>query len=70
MACTHPRVFIEVGRDPSGNVLWVRCQSCRTIAWAKCDRPPRGWRCSRRPEHEGPCASRPAWWNVPALLRR
>ena len=27
------------------------------IQW--CDRPPKGWRCSRMPGHDGPCAARP-----------
>jgi hypothetical protein len=25
----------------------------------------RGWWCSRARGHEGPCALRPRWWNVP-----
>lgn len=26
---------------------------------AQCDRPPAGWRCTREPGHEGPCAAMP-----------
>lgn len=29
----------------------------------------RGWRCTRDDSHKGPCALRPAWWNIPARLR-
>jgi hypothetical protein len=30
---------------------------------------PRGWYCTRCPRHDGPCAARPSWWNLPALIR-
>lgn len=26
-----------------------------------CDRPPLGWACTRRRDHDGPCAARPVW---------
>lgn len=28
----------------------------------RCNRLPRGWWCSRRFNHDGPCAARPRWW--------
>lgn len=28
----------------------------------QCDRAPRGWRCTLRYNHDGPCPARPRWW--------
>lgn len=35
----------------------------------RCPLPPLGWWCSRGSGHDGPCAARPCWWNVPARIR-
>lgn len=32
-----------------------------------CTAPPRGWWCSRKQGHPGPCPTRAAWWNVRGL---
>jgi len=41
------------------------CCACRA-SWFKgkmiCNKPPKGWWCSREPGHTGPCAARPRWW--------
>lgn len=36
----------------------------------RCQRPPKGWTCSRTPGHDGPCAARRKahWWHVPGVL--
>jgi len=64
--------FNHVGLQPDGRVFWHSEKDCHVlpVSFRRCRRPPRGWRCSRTASHGGPCAARPAWWNVPARAMR
>lgn len=33
-----------------------------------CDRPPRGWYCSKEYQHPGACPTRARWWNLKGKL--
>ena len=34
---------------------------------AQCDKAPRGWKCTRKPGHDGPCAAVKVPWYKQAL---
>ena len=44
-------------RNPDGSLKRKRANPA--IKFKTCTIPPKGWRCTRRPGHEGPCAAVP-----------
>jgi len=56
-------------RDATHEELKVLRERCRRAAGCEgtaCKLPPAGWRCSREPGHEGPCAARPGSASEPS----
>lgn len=52
--CPHD----PVGNDPDTATYCP--QAIRsTVPFGRCDVPPAGWRCTREPGHDGPCAAVP-----------
>jgi hypothetical protein len=43
-----------------GNIVWVALAVALRREPPQCTRPPAGWRCIRKSDHEGPCAGVPS----------
>lgn len=43
--------------------------SVRNLRPLRCEMPPKGWYCTREPEHDGPCAARPVEIKTPNQVR-